>query len=128
MKQRRPQPGDFTIGWMGTNAAAAATQKMSSSFPSIKHGLLVGIGGGVPSDKADIRLGDVVVGSLGTLFGTIASGNQVVKYGTIRDEHNAKLGGVLCFEMEAAGVVNILPCLVIREICDYADSHKNKLF
>jgi nucleoside phosphorylase len=33
---------------------------------------------------------------------------------------------VLCFEMEAAGLMNSFPCLVIRGICDYADSHKNK--
>lgn len=34
--------------------------------------------------------------------------------------------GVLCFEMEAAGLMDNFPCLVIRGICDYADSHKNK--
>ena len=34
--------------------------------------------------------------------------------------------GVLCFEMEAAGVMNTVPCLVIRGSCDYADSYKNK--
>jgi nucleoside phosphorylase len=34
--------------------------------------------------------------------------------------------GVLCFEMEAAGLMNHFPCLVIRGICDYSDSHKNK--
>jgi nucleoside phosphorylase len=33
---------------------------------------------------------------------------------------------VLCFEMEAAGLMNDFPCLVIRGICDYSDSHKNK--
>jgi len=33
---------------------------------------------------------------------------------------------MLCFEMEAAGLMNQLPCLVIRGICDYSDSHKNK--
>lgn len=33
---------------------------------------------------------------------------------------------VLCFEMEAAGLINHFPCLVIRGICDYANSHKNK--
>ncbi|KAK0762687.1 hypothetical protein N5P37_005505 [Trichoderma harzianum] len=33
--------------------------------------------------------------------------------------------GVLCFEMEAAGLMNHFPCLVIRGICDYSDSHKN---
>ena len=30
--------------------------------------------------------------------------------------------------MEAAGIVNTLPCLVVRGICDYSDSHKNKRF
>ncbi len=38
----------------------------------------------------------------------------------------AKEKDVLCFEMEAAGLMNHFPCLVIRGICDYADSHKNK--
>lgn len=33
---------------------------------------------------------------------------------------------ILCFEMEAAGLMNQFPCLVIRDICDYCDSHKNK--
>jgi nucleoside phosphorylase len=33
---------------------------------------------------------------------------------------------VLCFEMEAAGLMNHFPCLVIRGVCDYADSHKSK--
>lgn len=33
---------------------------------------------------------------------------------------------VLCFEMEAAGLMDQLPCLVIRGICDYCDSHKNR--
>ena len=35
-------------------------------------------------------------------------------------------GQVLCVEMEAAGLVNNFPCIVIRGICDYADSHKNE--
>jgi nucleoside phosphorylase len=29
---------------------------------------------------------------------------------------------ILCFEMEAAGLMNHFPCLVIRGICDYSDS------
>jgi hypothetical protein len=37
-----------------------------------------------------------------------------------------ELGGILCFEMEAAGLMNNFQCLIIRGICDYADSHKNK--
>ncbi|KAL7815164.1 hypothetical protein V8C26DRAFT_429541 [Trichoderma gracile] len=57
--------------------------------------------------------------------GTIASGNQVMRDGVARDKLSGELGGVLCFEMEAAGLMNRFPCLVIRGICDYADSHKN---
>jgi nucleoside phosphorylase len=59
-------------------------------------------------------------------YGTIASGNQVIKDGLTRDRLSSELGGVLCFKMEAAGLMNSFPCLVIRGICDYADSHKNK--
>jgi nucleoside phosphorylase len=59
-------------------------------------------------------------------YGTIASGNQVMKSAAERDKVSAELGGVLCFEMEAAGLMNSFPCLVVRGICDYADSHKNK--
>ncbi|KAF2173374.1 hypothetical protein M409DRAFT_15659 [Zasmidium cellare ATCC 36951] len=59
-------------------------------------------------------------------YGLIASGDQVMKDAVKRDAISQKHGGILCFEMEAAGVANILPCLVVRGICDYCDSHKNK--
>ncbi|KAJ8113226.1 hypothetical protein OPT61_g4604 [Boeremia exigua] len=218
-------------GQTGTNSAAAVAVRMKSTFASMRLGLMVGIGGGVPSKKADVRLGDVVVsmphkthggvvqydfgkailnrfertGALNTPpqvlleavqelrakhirgkgrfseclskldrlpkfareaagpdalynatydhkegatceqceasflvareprgqdvmvhYGTIASGNQVIRSAAERDRVSAELGGVLCFEMEAAGLMNSFPCLVIRGICDYADSHKNK--
>jgi nucleoside phosphorylase len=218
-------------GHTGTVSAAAVASQMKSTFTSTRFGLMVGIGGGVPSEEADIRLGDVVVSSpdkthggvvqydfgkttpsgfertgslnapptillnavsilrakhmrgkyrlteylsklnslpnfgreaagLDALFevrydheggatcdkcskdhqvarrlrrqevevhyGTIASGNQVMRNASERDKVSAELGGVLCFEMEAAGLMNSFPCLVIRGICDYADSHKNK--
>lgn len=58
-------------------------------------------------------------------YGTIASANQLMKDATTRDKLAASKG-VLCFEMEAAGLMNQVPCLVIRGICDYSDSHKNK--
>ncbi|PGH01143.1 hypothetical protein AJ79_08014 [Helicocarpus griseus UAMH5409] len=58
-------------------------------------------------------------------YGLIASGNQVMKHGLTRDKLAQKLG-VLCFEMEAAGLMDVIPCLVIRGICDYSDSHKQK--
>ncbi|KAI0466842.1 hypothetical protein F4859DRAFT_496110 [Xylaria cf. heliscus] len=59
-------------------------------------------------------------------YGLIASGNRVLKDSKVRDSF-AREYGVLCFEMEAAGVVNAgLDCLVIRGISDYADAAKNK--
>ncbi|KAL3476982.1 nucleoside phosphorylase domain-containing protein [Aspergillus californicus] len=48
-------------GWMGTNSAAAVATRLQSTFPAMRFGVLVGIGGGVPSATADIRLGDVMV-------------------------------------------------------------------
>ena len=218
-------------GQIGTNSAAVVAVQMKSAFNSIRFGLMVGIGGGVPSVEAHLRLGDVVVGiphkghggvvqydlgkatpsgfertgflnsppaillnSIAQLrakhirersrlleyasklnglptfaredtgpdilfqadynhvggatcercskarvvdrkprieeavvhYGTIASGNQVMRDAAERDRVSSELGGVLCFEMEAAGLMNSFPCLVIRGICDYADSHKNK--
>jgi hypothetical protein len=59
-------------------------------------------------------------------YGTIASSNQVMRDGVTRDRVSSELGSVLCFEIGAAGLMNSFPCLVIRGICDYADSHKNK--
>ncbi|KAG8350127.1 hypothetical protein FVEN_g11709 [Fusarium venenatum] len=60
-------------------------------------------------------------------YGLIASGNQVIQDATFRKKLIDDLDGhVLCVEMEAAGLVNNFPCIVIRGICDYADSHKNK--
>lgn len=220
-------------GKMGNNSAADVASQMRTRFPSLRFGMLVGIGGGVPNDEHDIRLGDVVIsqpaaqhggvvqfdfgktvsggdftrtGSLDApptillnalaklqanillgkartmdhlscfaelknfaspgpqqdvlysasskhmpgptcalcrqedvvfrqartisdpslFFGTIASGNQVMKDAPTRDRISRDLGGILCFEMEAAGLMNNFGCLVIRGICDYADAHKNK--
>ncbi|KAI1044531.1 hypothetical protein LB505_011047 [Fusarium chuoi] len=208
---------------MGTNHAASTAKDMSRSYnPSLC--LLVGIGGGVPSDKHDIRLGDVVVGNsvvqydfgseteenfqikdrllqsspsdvenvvsslcsdqvlirssiaryLGEIiakdgmahychpghegdilaqccsacrsvhqfcthfrkreqrkdsgvkvhYGKIASGNKVIKSAVFRDEIAAK-HDVKCFEMEAAGIANTMPYLVVRGISDYCDGNKN---
>ncbi|OAT00872.1 hypothetical protein, variant 3 [Blastomyces dermatitidis ER-3] len=225
-------------GVYGTTAATNLASQMKFTFTAIRFGLMVGIGGGVPSKEIDIRLGDIVVskptrefggviqydygktvqhgqfersGMLnkpppviltaisrlqaahrlesskipafiseavsrnphfapistypGEIFdilfeseydhiesgitcddcelnrvvkritrddhdpvihyGLIASGNQVIKHGQTRDRLARELG-ILCFEMEAAGLMDVIPCLVIRGICDYADSHKNK--
>ncbi|KAB8202234.1 hypothetical protein BDV34DRAFT_157380 [Aspergillus parasiticus] len=224
-------------GAYGTTSAATVAMQLLFSFPAVRFGFMVGIGGGVPSSKADIRLGDVVVSrptntfggviqydigrdlsgghfertgmlnrppkillaALNTLeayhftkdsqvvefasniqnkmpphkarefvrptdedclfhaeydhvgseacincdrtklvarpqrehggpvihYGLIGSANRVVKDGRRRDQLARDLG-IYCVEMEAAGLMNDFPCLVIRGICDYADSHKNK--
>ncbi|KAI9697547.1 MAG: hypothetical protein M1820_007746 [Bogoriella megaspora] len=227
-------------GVYGTTAAATVASRMLSTFRSIETRLMVGIGGGVPTEKHDIRLGDIVVGvpspdyaavvqydlgktladglfhrtgqlnkpplSLLTAvsklqaihrlggsqlpsilskvfdeypsmkeeygypgqkqdvlstsgcdhvgegrvctvcdtpesvqrhvrfddtprvhYGPIASGNQVMKHARTRDQIAQQLG-ILCFEMEAAGLMDNFPCLVVRGICDYSDAQKNKRF
>ena len=49
---------------MGNNAAAFAAANMLRSFPNVRIGLMVGIGGGATDCQGeDIRLGDVVVSS-----------------------------------------------------------------
>jgi nucleoside phosphorylase len=222
----------LAAGEMRINSASAVAIQMKATFPAIRFYLMVGIGGGVPSKEADIRLGDIVVsqpqkgyggvvqydfgkstpngfkrtgflnapprillaavtklranydrGINGLLlhlsklsnlpkfardeagsdvlfeaeynhvgedgcascaatrtiqrkartnntpvvhYGIIASGNQVMRNGATRDLISSEFGEVLCFEIEAAGLINSFPCLVIRGICDYADSHKNK--
>ncbi|KAK6343594.1 hypothetical protein TWF730_011187 [Orbilia blumenaviensis] len=215
----------------GMNNAATVLTNLIRSFPSVRLGLIVGIGGGAPT-MADIRLGDIVVGTRvmqydlgrivenGTIqwtaipkiphprfgaavatlraehelgfsnipsilgkklggcpgygrpnlpddlfvasyqhatstlgcdgcekstagisnivprrqrlsqspvvhYGVIASSNQVMRSGITRDKIARQLDA-MCFEMEAAGLMDILPCLPIRGICDYSDSHKNK--
>lgn len=212
---------------ISTKIASLVAIQMTSRFSSIRFCLMVGIGGGVPSEEADVRLGDVVVSGelvqydygkvtssgfgratalalnpppvllnavaalrikhmrgrgrllehLAALddlpgfsreaagldilinaeydhdsgsttcencskehevirearqqevvvhYGTIASSNMVMRSASERDRVSAELGGVMCFETEATGLTNSFPCLVIRGISDYADSHKNK--
>lgn len=57
-------------------------------------------------------------------YGVIASGNELMKNARKRDRIGPEFGA-LCMEMEAAVLMNDFPCIVIRGICDYADSHKN---
>ncbi|KAH7031567.1 nucleoside phosphorylase domain-containing protein [Microdochium trichocladiopsis] len=61
------------------------------------------------------------------IIGSISSGNIVMKSGEHRDQI-AQERGVVAFEMEGAGVWDEVPCIVVKGICDYADSHKNKVW
>ena len=58
-------------------------------------------------------------------YGLIASANQIMRDATVRDKLAAEKE-VLCFETEAAGVMNYFPCLVVRGISNYADTHANE--
>jgi ankyrin repeat protein/nucleoside phosphorylase len=58
-------------------------------------------------------------------YGLIASGDRVMRSAIKRNKMGRDIGDILCFEMEAAGIMTEFPCIVIRGISDYADSHKN---
>ncbi|OCL02067.1 purine and uridine phosphorylase [Glonium stellatum] len=58
-------------------------------------------------------------------YGLIGSANQVIRHAATREKFRQDMG-ILCLEMEAAGLMDDFPCLVIRGICDYSDTHKNK--
>jgi len=58
-------------------------------------------------------------------YGIIGSANVVMKDSLTRDALKRDLG-IICVDMEAAGLMDTFPGLVIRGICDYADSHKHK--
>lgn len=55
--------------------------------------------------------------------GLILSGNGVVKNPRDRD-HLRRYTDAICYEMEAAGIMDEIPCLIVRGVCDYADTHK----
>jgi nucleoside phosphorylase len=59
-------------------------------------------------------------------FGRIGCGDSVMKSAKIRDK-TARENGFIAYEMESAGIYEGIPAtIVIKSVCDYADSHKNK--
>ncbi|KAF5573450.1 pfs domain-containing protein [Fusarium pseudoanthophilum] len=58
-------------------------------------------------------------------FGKLGSGDKVMKSGEDRDRI-ACSEGIIAFEMEGAGAWDTLPCVIIKGISDYSDSHKDK--
>ncbi|OLN82075.1 Nephrocystin-3-like protein 3 [Colletotrichum chlorophyti] len=57
--------------------------------------------------------------------GRVGTGDTVVKSGLYRDKM-AQEHGIVAYEMEGAGVWDEVPCVIIKAVCDYADSHKHK--
>lgn len=60
-------------------------------------------------------------------YGVIASGNQLMRNAAERDRIGREFSAK-CLEMEAAGLMNDFPCIVIRGVCDYADARKNDVW
>ena len=56
--------------------------------------------------------------------GLLLSGGGVIENPGDRDRLRRGDNDAICFEMEAAGIADEIPCLVVRGICDYADTHK----
>ena len=72
------------------------------------------------------RLKNLEAGSSPRLhFGRYGSANNVLRSGVDRDRH-ATTDKILAFEMEAAGIWESLPTIIVKSACDYADSHKSK--
>lgn len=61
-------------------------------------------------------------------YGTLAPRNQVIKNAAIQEELSNDLGRkILCVKMEAAGLMDNSPCIVIRSIWGREDnSHCNR--
>ena len=105
-------------------------EKCASFMVPREPRLLRALPNGLKTEKF-VRIGDDGLADYPAVFlGTIGSADILMKdatqrdavYHMVKDQRKAKL---LCFEMEASGIVKNWPCLVIRGICDYSDSHKN---
>lgn len=88
-------------GQTGNNSAAVVAVQMKNSFPAIRFGLMVGIGGGVPSRKADIRLGDVVVSQPGDGHG-----------GVVQYDFGKSIPG----NFKRTGFLNALPMILLAAV------------
>jgi nucleoside phosphorylase len=58
-------------------------------------------------------------------YGLIGSANQMIRHGVTREKLRQETG-IICFEMEAAGLMDNFPCIVIRGICNYSDTHAHR--
>jgi nucleoside phosphorylase len=77
-------------GIYGTISAADVLSHLVRTFQTIKFGLMVGIGGGVPNNSNDIRLGDVVASK------PTGNYNGVIQYGYARQFKAGSLNRLAC--------------------------------
>ncbi|KAL2201170.1 nucleoside phosphorylase domain-containing protein [Corynascus similis CBS 632.67] len=77
-------------------------------------------------EKRQLEREDSTLAQAPTLHvGAVASGDMVIKSAAFRDKIAAE-ENVIAFEMEGAGIWDEVPCIVVKGVCDYADSHKHK--
>ncbi|CAG8902719.1 unnamed protein product [Penicillium egyptiacum] len=48
---------------IGTHSASVVANGLRNTFPLVRFALMVGIAGGAPTEKNDVRLGDVIIGT-----------------------------------------------------------------
>jgi nucleoside phosphorylase len=89
-------------GVYGTTSAAIVVAQMRSTFRAIEFGLMVGIGGGVPSKDNDIRLGDVVVSKPVGIYG-----------GVVQYDYGRMVSGGHC---HSTGILNQPPHILLTAI------------
>ncbi|RSL49144.1 hypothetical protein CEP53_009259 [Fusarium sp. AF-6] len=77
-----------------------------------------------PKQRAE-QDGEVTAQNPTVHIGLVASGDKVMRSAAERDRLS-KAEGVIAFDMEGAGIWDELPCIIVKGVCDYADSHKNK--
>ena len=91
------------VGQTGTHSVATAAVQMKSTFSSTRFSLIVGIGGGVPGDEADVRLRDVVVSTPHKTHG------GVVQYDS---------GKAIASGFERTGALNAPPPVLLKAVAD----------
>lgn len=70
--------------------------------------------------------GDIKNAQAPSIFiGRVGSGDTVLKSGIARDRL-AREHDILAFETEGSGIWDEFPCIIVKGVCDYADSHNNK--
>ncbi|KAK1976070.1 phosphorylase superfamily protein [Colletotrichum cereale] len=101
-----------------TARAASCDELRCDTAELVRRDRLQEAHGGDPDDEHSSNEFEIYVGCVG-------SGDTVMKSGEDRDRI-AREHGLVAFEMEGAGVWDEVPCIVVKGVCDYADSHKNK--
>jgi nucleoside phosphorylase len=60
-------------------------------------------------------------------IGQVGSADTVLKSGIDRDRL-AREHDILAFESEGSGIWEEFPCVIVKGVCDYADSHNSKFY